>query len=60
MSLHDVLKRDMPDVSENRGAGLLEGISAVARQFLPVVPELEGDAEVVAAQQADDFLQLIL
>jgi hypothetical protein len=60
MSLCDVLKRDMPDVSETVGPLLLEGISAVRRLFLPVVPELEGDAEVVPAQQADDVLQLVL
>lgn len=60
MSLDYVLKRDMPDVSENRGPGLLEDISAVMRLFLPVVPELEGDAEVVATEQADDILQLVL
>ena len=31
-----------------------------AALFLPVIPELEGDAEVVAAQHADDILQLVL
>lgn len=59
MSLYVVLKRHMPNGSEKRAGGPLEGISAIVRLFLPVIPELEGDAEIVAAQQADDILQLV-
>ena len=55
-----MLKRNIPDVSEN-GAGQSAGrYSAVVRLFLSVIPELEGDAEVVAAEQTDDILQLVL
>lgn len=60
MSLRDVPKRDKPDVFDDGESGPLGGISAVVQGFLPVVPELKGDPEVVVAQQADDILQLVL
>jgi hypothetical protein len=39
---------------------VLEDLSAGLGRFLPVVPELEGDAEVVTPEDADDVLQLVL
>ena len=39
---------------------VLDDLSAGMGRFLPVVPELEGDAEVVTPEDADDVLQFVL
>jgi hypothetical protein len=39
---------------------VLRGLSAGKARFLPVVAELEGEAEIVPAENADDVLQFVL
>ena len=45
---------------QRQRACLLVGLSAAGGQFLPVISELQGDAEVVSAEHPDDVLQLVL
>ena len=61
MSICHVPKRDTCSTFLRCAATvLLEGLSARLSRLLSVISELEGDAEVVAAEQADDILKLVL